>query len=120
MNTTYTAPSTKPDDMLKSRALTARFFSTAAALPISFVLDGKTISGIPDDWQPTSSRRRIDANIIERVFEGTHPATGLQIRVESAEYLDYPVLEWVAWFTNRGDAPTPIISDVRGIDTTFS
>ena len=110
----------KPEDRVTSRAWRDRFFSNAAGLPISFVLDGKPLHGIPHDWQPVSNRRRIDANITETVFEGADPATGLQIRVECTEYLDHPVVEWVAWFTNHGQAPTPIIRDILALDGTFT
>jgi hypothetical protein len=57
--------------MGRSRAWAARYFAGPATLPISFVLDGKRIAGIPDAWEPTVSRRTIDANIAEMVFEGT-------------------------------------------------
>lgn len=119
MNTTRTIPITRPEDMLKSRTWAAPFFSRAGDLPISFVLDGKTISGIPEEWQPVSNRRRIDANITETIFEGTDTRTGLNVRVECTEYRDYPVIEWVAWFTNKGHESTPVIRDILAMDGTF-
>lgn len=119
MGTPQTSPSTKPADMLKSLAWLERYFSSAA-LPISFVLNGKTINGIPAAWQPVAQRRRVDANIIERVFEGTDPTSGLNVRVECTEYKDYPVIEWVAWFTNNGEKPTPVLSDVLAMNASFS
>ena len=36
--------------------------------------------------------------------------------MECAEYQDYPVVEWVAWFTNTGDKPTPVIRDILAMD----
>ena len=36
------------------------------------------------------------------------------------QYYDYPVYEWVAWFTNTGDDPTPVISDVLAMDATVA
>lgn len=119
MNTTHALPITTPEDMLKSREWAGRFFSRAADLPISFMFDGKAINGIPKEWQPVSHRRIIDANIVETVFEGNDAKTGLNIRIECMEYRDYPVMEWVAWFTNKGHAPTPIIRDIRAMDGTF-
>jgi len=111
----HASPLTKPEDMLKSREWASRFVNPSA-LPISFVFEGKTIAGIPAEWKPVSRRRRIDANIIETVLEGDDAKTGLNIRVECAEYLDYPVVEWVAWFTNRGQKPTPVIRDILAMD----
>lgn len=119
MNATRVIPRTTPGDMSQSQACAERFFSRAIDLPISFVLNGKAISGIPEDWHPISSRRRIDANISETVFEGTDPGTGLNVRVECTQYLDYPVVEWVAWFTNKGNTPTPVISDILAMNGKF-
>ena len=105
--------------MAQSRAWSAARFAAPAALPISFGLDGKTIHGIPDAWQPTWHRRRLDANLVETVFEGTEPGSGLRLRVECTQYQDYPVIEWVAWLSNTHSAPTPIISDIQAIDLVF-
>ena len=113
-------PMTIPEDMLKSRNWEENYFSGAANLPISFVFDGQAVRGIPEEWQPLSTRRRIDANIIEMIFEGTNAETGLNLRVEYTEYLDYPVVEWVVWLTNKGQEPTPIISDILALDGTFA
>ncbi|MDM8008126.1 MAG: alpha-galactosidase [Phycisphaerae bacterium] len=106
-------------DMELSRALTSRLLSGPACLPVSFMLDGKAVNGIPAGWGPVSHRRRIDANLIETTFEGCDAKTGLGLRVECVEYLDYPAVEWVAWLTNRGNQPTPIISDIAALDGRF-
>jgi len=106
-------------DMAKSREWTGRFVSSPAGLPVSFKLDGKPITGIPADWEPSVRKRRVDANIMETVFEGRQPKTGLNLRVEWVEYLDYPVVEWTAWFTHTGSRPTPILSDILALDGTF-
>jgi alpha-galactosidase len=119
MKTTNDRPITQPEDMSISRAWVTRSLSNPADLPVSFVLDGQVIRGIPQAWQPQVSRQRVDANIFVTVFEGTDSATGLSLRVECTEYKDYPVTEWVAWFTNTGQTPTPILSDIRALDATF-
>jgi hypothetical protein len=120
MNAVDDSPATKPEDMSQSREWTGRFFSRPTDLPISFVFDGNTVRGLPEDWEPDLKRRRIDANIIETVFEGNHARSGLNIRVECTEYQDYPVVEWVAWFTNKGHEPTPVLSDILAMDGTFT
>lgn len=107
------------EDMARNHAVVGRFLSGPASLPVAFGLGGKTITGIPGDWKPVSRRRRIDANIVETVFEGNDPQTGLNIRVESLEYGDYPVVEWIAWFTNMERKPTPILSDILALDGVF-
>ena len=119
MHTIYSKPITKPEDMLKMGELRECFFSRATDLPVSFVLDGKAIKGIPDAWSPVSEKRIIDANIIETIFQGTEPKTGLNVRVECTEYRDYPIVEWMAWFTNKGPEATPLLSDILAMNGTF-
>ncbi|MHB9024241.1 MAG: alpha-galactosidase [Armatimonadota bacterium] len=119
MNATPLPPVTTREDMAKSREWIARYLSDPTQLPIAFILDGLAVRGIPMEWQPVTQQRRIDANIMETIFEGADPATGLQLRVECTEYRDYPVVEWVAWLTNTGSQATPIIRDLLALDGTF-
>lgn len=109
----------QPNDLLKSRDVARRFLSRPGDLPISFVLDGKPIHGIPKEWRPVVRNLRIDKHRTETDFEGTDAKTGLHIRVECTEYHDYPVTEWVAWFTNQGQKATPILSDIQALDAKF-
>jgi alpha-galactosidase len=120
MNSPHAVPITTPEDMLKSREWAGRLIAGPAVLPVSFVLDGRAVRGLPADWEPVSRKRRIDANILETVFEGTEAKTGLSIRVECTEYQDYPVVEWVAWLANRGHGPTPVIRQILAMDGAFS
>lgn len=119
MNISGALPITQPSEMAKSQSWAKLAFADATHLPISFVLDGKTIHGIPAEWNPVSQRRRIDANIAETRFEGKDPNSGLQVRVECTEYLDYPVVEWIAWFTNHGIENTPVLSDILAMTGSF-
>ncbi len=119
MDTIYSLPVTRPEDMLASRTWAERFFTNAADLPVSYVLDGQALRGIPEGWRQTMSRRCVDATMTETVFEGTDARTSLNVRVECTEYRDYPAVEWVAWFSNQGDGPTPVIRDIAAMDGTF-
>jgi alpha-galactosidase len=110
---------TKLEDMELIRTWTGNFSKEPENLPISFDLNGKRITGIPNSWNPQRMRRRIDANLIETIFESREPNTGLTIRVEGLEYLDYPVVEWTAWFTNQGEQPTGLLSNIQAFDKTI-
>jgi alpha-galactosidase len=112
--------STKPEDMAKSQVLADRFIKEPSRIPISFNYNGERFEGIPQEWTPVSYRRIIDANIVETVYEGFDQTTSLQLRVECTEYKDYPVIEWVAWFTNIGDEATPILSEILAMDAPLS
>src|SRR5688572_17472108 len=100
------------DDLALRRAWAEQFLSDAAHLPISFVLDGKQIYGLPAAWQPTAMTRRLDANLSETVLAGRDPQSGLEVRVECTFYQNYPVVEWVAWLNNPTAQATPLISDI--------
>ena len=66
-----------------------------------------------------STSRRIDASISEITFIGKDARTGLSVRIECTKYHDYPVVEWIAWFTNESNEPTPVIRDILAMDRTF-
>ncbi|MEI6519244.1 MAG: alpha-galactosidase [bacterium] len=118
MNKPSASPATSPADMVKSRNWTGRYFSSPSKLPFSFYKDGKKIYGIPDDWYPTIVKKRIDANIVETVFEGIDSA-GLMVQVEMLEYSDFPVVEWTVWLINNSEMDSTIIYDLQGIDASF-
>ncbi len=115
-------PGTNVQDMAASRAWSLGYFDQPSNLPISFVLDGQQIRGIPASWHASMQSRWIDANIIETQYEGTDPASGVKVRVLASTYRDFPVVEWVAWFSNsRTDSLdskqfAPLISDIQAMD----
>jgi len=74
-------PITTPRDMALSRAHAASLHASPADLPCSFLCGETQISGIPDAWQPVSTRRTVDANLVETVHEGMAPKTGCRIPV---------------------------------------
>ena len=85
-------------------------------LPLSFRYDGQLIHGIPAEWRPTITSRRIDAHILETVYEGAAAGTGLTIRVDHLEYLDFPVVEWTVWFMNTGETVSPLLREIQGLE----
>ena len=86
------------------------------APPISFAYDGRPSSTFLAAWDRKSEARRLDEARSEATLTWTDAATGLQVRLVAVEYADYPVVEWTAWFKNTGQAATPILSDIQGMD----
>ena len=119
MDTARVAASTTPDDLQRCRRWTDDLLTEPTALSVTYNLDGRDLRGIPADWRPQVSRRRIDACMDEVVFSGTDPDSGLELRVEVTLYRDFPVVEWVAWFRNGGDGPSPILQDILAVDASF-
>ena len=81
-------------------------------LPLTFVYGGKTVCGIPAEWNPVAAVRRIDSNITDTTVTGTSP-DGLEVRIEMRNYHDFEVLEYGAYLTNRGSSDTPVIENAR-------
>ena len=119
MNTKAVPNATRPEDMEKSRLWLGRRMSAPETLPFSFVYGGQKNRGIPQAWNPVLSQRRIDANLVETVVEGSDPKTGLAVRVEITQYQDYPVVEWVVWLSNKGSQASPLIQDLLALDGVF-
>ncbi len=102
-------PITKADMALMPRILP---FTTPSAIPLQFCVGEKVVCGIPDSFSPKVSYNILTANTVQYIIEGEN-RDGIHIRVEYLEYRDFPVTEWVAWISNRGDHDTPIISHVQ-------
>ena len=54
-----------------------------------------------------------------RTLTYADPATGLRVRCEVTEYEDFPAVEWVLHFENRGTQDSPILEGMFPLNTTF-
>ena len=109
-----------PDEMkMKLDWARRNLFADAAARPappISFVYDGHPSAALLAAWDHKAETRRLDDARSQATQTWTDAATGLQVRLVAVEYADYPVVEWTAFFKNTGQAPTPVLSDLQGMD----
>jgi len=98
-------------------------FSTmgpAAKLPpFSFVYGGKPSSALLKGWRVSVGSPARRGAVSQQSFVYTDPATGLELRCEVTRYADSPAVEWVLYFKNTGREPTPILQQVRALDTRF-
>ncbi len=94
-------------------------FDRASRLPIGFLYDGSPVHGIPDEWSPRRSFRRLDATVTMTAYEGRDTRTGLGLRVEVVRYLDFPVVEWTTWVTNHSELPSPPVMDLLAVTAAF-
>jgi alpha-galactosidase len=113
---TLAAPQVSPEEMQDKSAWMNQPFGTSG-LPFSFVYDGKPSS----EWLKHLSERAVTKKIDEARTQSTstwlEPKTGLEIRCVAVEYSDFPVIEWTLYFKNTGKSDTPILKDVRALDT---
>jgi alpha-galactosidase len=92
----------------------------AATAPFSFFCDGRPSSEFLAGWTVTESRERLDDRRSRQTRTYTDPASGIEARWVAVVYDDYPTVEWVLHLRNGGQAPTPVISDIRPLDLRLS
>ena len=87
--------------------IATHFESSGTAPPFSFRYDGQPMSEALLEWRTDSVARKLDDSRIERTLTYTDSKTGLEVRCVVTEYSDYPAVEWVVFFENRGNDTTP-------------
>ena len=89
----------------------------STAVPFSFTYGGRSSRELLKTWKCQKSIRRLDAARREHTLVYTDPKTGLEVRCVAIAYTDYPAVEWVVYFENKGEKDTPIIANVQALDT---
>ena len=56
------------------------------------------------------------SRLARREMEGAEPGGPLTVRLEGIRYDDFPAVEWLLHFENRGARDTSIISDIHSMD----
>lgn len=111
------AVSVMPEEMAVARNWSAKTLS-ASNVPFSFVYDGKPSRELLRNWSDAKTLW-IDGPRTRRTTKYSDPEGRLEVRWEAVEYRDFPTVEWTVYFKNTGKADTPIISDIRALDTRF-
>jgi len=70
-------------------------------------------------WTQTATSQKLDENRVKWVRTFTDPNTGLEARCEAIQYLDYPAVEWVIYFTNTGTSDSWHISNLLPANFVF-
>ena len=93
--------------------------SSAANLPFSFQYGGKPSSTLTISWKREVTERKLGSGRVERTISLIDPATELEVRCVATQFEDFPAVEWVLTFRNRGTVDTPILADVQALDSRF-
>lgn len=91
-----------------------------AELPFSFVYGGKPSSEIIGGWTRSVCDLELDSTKHQRILTLIDPITGLEVKAVVTIYLDTPGVDWTLHFTNTGDKDTPLIEQVRAVNTVVS
>jgi alpha-galactosidase len=83
----------------------------------SFAYGSKPSREFLAEWPVTRSAKRLDDTRTAHTIIYTDPATGLSVRCEGIAFSDFPTLEWTVYLRNDGATDTPIVSDLKAVDT---
>lgn len=84
-------------------------FTKPQDLPLHFFYDDVEIHGIPDDFK-TEVTQTENSDVIKTIYTALD-GRGMQIRYEITQYRDFPVVEYVAFFTNTTGEESGIIAE---------
>ena len=100
------------------RFVTAKLEGQSFSDPLfSFDYDGKNSRTFLANWKFKQTKKTLDANRTEYSLTYTDPQTALEAKIVAIAYNDFPTVEWTLYFTNKGKSNTPILSNIRAIDT---
>jgi alpha-galactosidase len=107
--------SVTPDD-LQARDAWVTEHLLAAQPPFSFRYGGHPSDALLADALCACVRTAL-SNGRTRLERTWSLPDGLNVRCEAVTYADYPVVEWTVYLSNTGAKATPILEQVRGLDT---
>ncbi len=115
----HAALPTKHENFAAEQWTQSTLLAGKATRPFSFTFGGKHSDELMAGWKSSQEIRNLDAHRREHTLTWTDYATRLQVRCVAVEYADFPVVEWTLWLKNTGEANTPVIEDIQGIDARF-
>ncbi len=93
---------------VRSEAITRPF-------PFSFRCDSISSDELLIDWPVTREQQELDDHRTQMVTTWTSPQQ-LVVRWETIRYDDFPALDWVLYFENKGSQESSLIEDVQVVD----
>ena len=115
----FTALASEEELKLRDQWLEKQFRSKSAAFPFSFIYGGQPFSELLPKWKVERASAKPQSGRAQRTLTCADPVTGLRVRCEVTEYSDFPAIEWVLHFENRGTETTPILEKILPLDATF-
>lgn len=99
--------------------VTSNLGETASAMPFSFKYGDVFSHELMGKWKRIHTSEKLDEYRTKQTVTFTDPDTGLEVRVESVIYRDFPAVEWVLYIKNTGSSDTPILEKILPLNTLF-
>lgn len=109
----------QPQEFLARDAWVGSFFGDGAKTNpacFSFSYRGGEVAKELSRWPATDSKPARTPEGTRRERVSREPATGLEVRVDTVKYRDFPAVEWVVNFSNTGTTNTPILEDIQALN----
>jgi alpha-galactosidase len=84
--------------------------------PFSFVYGGKSSNQLLPKWTHETKTTRVDPTKETLTETWSEPGGPLTVRMEATRYDDYPAVEWLLYFENRGERDTDIVENIHSMD----
>ena len=105
-------------EKLRAREQFNSFFAPGNTLPFSFYIGGEQYNGFGDSFKAEYNRSESGGRERLRVT-ATH-ISGVMITIDAVLYSEYASYEWTVYFKNTSDRRSPVLSDIRAADMTFT
>ena len=115
----FAASPTSAEFKLRRQWVARHLDAKPVGLPFSFTYDDRPSAELLPTWKLEHARAQPQPGRAHRTVICTAPATGLRVRCEITEYDDFPAVEWVLHFENRGTQDTPLLEKVLPLDAEF-
>ncbi len=110
-----------PEEVAASEVwIRANFGPEVSVPPFSFVYGGHASATLLKAWQMERDSQELDEFRMQQTLTFTDSKTGLEVRCIATEYKDYPAVEWVLFFENKGSQETPILEAVQAGNFTLT
>ena len=86
------------------------------SLPFSFRYGARGSTSVLQQWQIQKSSGKTQTHTEQGKFIWNDEDSGLKVIWHVKRFSDYPAVEWVLEFENKGTVDTPIIEDIQALD----
>ena len=84
---------------------------------LSFQYGGASSAALLGQWSRKAEERAPGAHSARSDLVYLDPATGLELRVQTERFADFPAVEWVVSVVNHGATNTPLLEDLQVLDS---
>ena len=103
----------------KNDWLTTHFLQDSAAYPFSFVWDKEQSSAFLATWPRRLESEPLEDGRTRHTLTFCQPNGPLEVECRLIDYADFPTVEWTLVFRNVSQEPTPILENIRVLESFF-